>query len=139
MNFEFIKDKFGLKGELAEAAPYGFGHINSTFCLVVKDGGKQTRYILQKINNNIFRDVDGLMNNIKYVTEHIRNKYEGDPDQDRCTLTVIPTVDGDLYYKDEEDNYIRIYLFVEDTVALQTVENPEQLEVKPEQVFEDID
>ena len=55
MDFNVFKEKFGLKGELAEAAPYGFGHINSTFCLVIKDGEKQTRYILQKINNNIFR------------------------------------------------------------------------------------
>lgn len=127
MDFNVIKEKFGLVGELTEAAPYGFGHINSTYCLVIKDGEKQTRYILQRINNSIFRDVDGLMNNIKYVTEHIRKKNEGDPDVSRCTLTVIPTVDGKLYYKDEDDNYLRLYLFVEDTVALQQVENPEQL------------
>lgn len=126
MNFNIFKEIFALKGELIEAAPYGFGHINSTFCLVVRDGEKQTRYILQKINNNIFRDVDGLMNNIKYVTEHIRKKYEGDPDVERCTLTVIPTVEGDAYCE-VEGGFYRLYLFVEDTVALQAVENPEQL------------
>ncbi len=127
MDFNIIKEKFGLVGELVEAAPYGFGHINSTFLLSVKNGEKTTRYILQKINNSIFRDVDGLMNNIKYVTEHIRAKNEGDPDQERCTLTVIPTVDGGLYYLNDEGSYLRLYLFVEDTVALQAVENPEQL------------
>ena len=127
MDFNNIKEKFGLAGELVEAAPYGFGHINSTFLLSVKNGEKTTRYILQKINNSIFRDVDGLMNNIKYVTEHIRKKNEGDPDQERCTLTVIPTVDGGLYYINDDGSYLRLYLFVEDTVALQSVENPEQL------------
>lgn len=127
MDLSTIKEKFGIKGELLEAVPYGFGHINSTYCIIVNDGEEKTRYILQKINNNIFRDVDGLMNNIKYVTEHIRKKNEGGPDADRCTLTVITTVDGGLYYKDEDGNYLRLYLFVEDTVALQTVENPEQL------------
>lgn len=126
MDFNIFKEKFGLKGELIEAAPYGFGHINSTYCLVLKDGEKKTRYILQKINNNIFRDVDGLMNNIKYVTEHIRNKNEGDPDVERCTLTVVPTVDGDAYCE-IDGGFYRLYLFVEDTVALQAVENPEQL------------
>ena len=127
MNFNVIKERFALAGELVVAEPYGFGHINSTFLLEVKNGEKTTRYILQKINNSIFRDVDGLMNNIKYVTEHIRKKNEGDPDIDRCTLTVIPTADGQLYYMDEEGNYLRLYLFVENTVALQQVENPEQL------------
>ena len=38
MDFNVIKEKFGLVGELTEAAPYGFGHINSTYCLVIKDG-----------------------------------------------------------------------------------------------------
>ncbi len=127
MDFNLIKERFALKGELVEASPYGFGHINSTFLLVVKDGEKQTRYILQRINNSIFKDVDGLMNNIKYVTEHIRKKNEGCSDADRCTLTVIPTEDGALYYKTPDGDYMRLYLFVEDTVALQAVENPEQL------------
>ncbi len=126
MDFNIFKEVFALEGELIEAAPYGFGHINSTYCLITKDGEKRTRYILQKINNSIFRDVEGLMNNILYVTEHIRKKNEGDPDQDRCTLTVIPTVDGEPYCE-VEGGYYRLYVFVEDTVALQQVENPEQL------------
>lgn len=127
MDYQLICDHFGLKGTLVEGAPYGFGHINNTHCLVLDDNGKRTRYILQKINHSIFTDVEGLMNNIAYVTEHIRKKNEGSPDQDRCTLTVIPAVNGKLYYKDDEDNYYRIYLFVEHTVALQAVESPEQL------------
>ncbi len=128
MNYNLICEKFGLTGELVEGVPYGFGHINSTHCISVKKDGVTTRYILQKVNNSIFRDVDGLMNNIKYVTEHIRSKNVGKPDYDRCTLTVIPNVDGTLYYFDGE-SYYRLYLFVEDTVALQAVEAPEQLEV----------
>ncbi len=127
MDYQIICDHFGLKGTLVEGAPYGFGHINSTHCLVLENEGKRTRYILQKINNSIFTDVDGLMNNILYVTEHIRKKNSDSPDADRCTLTVIPSVEGKLYYEDSDGSFYRVYLFVEGTVALQAVENPEQL------------
>ena len=56
MDFNVIKEKFALAGELTEAAPYGFGHINSTFLLSVTNGGKKTRYILQRINKNVFKN-----------------------------------------------------------------------------------
>lgn len=127
MDFNVICKAFGLDGELVEAGPYGFGHINSTYCLTVKKDGVSTRYILQRINNSIFKDVYGLMNNILLVTDHIRSKNEGKRDYDRCSLTVIPTVDGKTCYDDGEGNFFRLYLFVEGTVALQAVENPEQL------------
>ena len=39
-----------------EASPYGNGHINDTF---VVDG--KPRHIMQRINAEIFKDVDGLM------------------------------------------------------------------------------
>lgn len=123
MDYNKICQAFGLTGELTDAGPYGFGHINSTYCLTV-DG---VRYIVQRINNSIFKDVYGLMNNVVLVTDHIRKKNEGKPDYDRCTLTVIPTVDGKTCYDDGEGNFYRTYLFVEGTVALQAVENPEQL------------
>lgn len=127
MDYNKICEAFGLKGTLKEAGPYGCGHINSTYCFVVENDGVTTRYIIQKINNAIFKDVYGLMNNVLLVTDHIRKKNEGKIDYNRCTLTVIPTADGKLCYDDGEGNFYRTYLFVEGTVALQAVENPEQL------------
>ncbi len=129
MEYIELCKRFGIEGELIEAGPYGFGHINSTHCLVLNNDGKRVRYILQKINNGIFKDVEGLMNNIALVTEHIRNKNIGNPDIERCTLTVVPTVEGKLYYRNENDEYFRVYTFVENTVALQSVEEPDQLRV----------
>lgn len=129
MDFQNIKDLFALDGTLIEATPYGCGHINSTYCLSLEKDGKVTRYILQKINTAVFKDVDVLMNNIRLVTEHIRKKNAGSPDEERCTLTVIPTVDGKLSYHAKDGEHYRLYLFVEGTVALQSVDSPEQFEV----------
>ena len=96
-----IASHFAIEGRFLMGEPYGCGHINSTYCLYYDRGSRPPmRVILQKINTGIFRDPDGLMNNIALVTEHIRNKNSGSPDADCCTLTVIPTVDGKGYYRD---------------------------------------
>ena len=70
-----VASHFAFEGRLIHAEPYGCGHINDTHCLWFDRGSfPPVRYILQKINTGIFRDVDGLMNNITLVTDHIRKK-----------------------------------------------------------------
>ena len=119
---------FAFEGRLIHAEPYGCGHINDTHCLWFDRGSFPTvRYILQKINTGIFRDVDGLMNNITLVTDHIRKKLAADGgDYGRGTLTVIPTTDGEPYYRAPDGGCFRAYKFVENTVSLQSAENPAQ-------------
>ncbi len=47
----------------------GNGHINTTYLV-----DSNPRCILQKINTDIFRDPDGVMENISLVTAHLRKK-----------------------------------------------------------------
>ena len=107
---------FALDGEVVSCIPYGGGHINSTHLVTDCIG---TRYILQRINNHVFRDVDALMDNICMVTDYLH--------RDGCeegTLTFIPTRDG-RYYTQNEYGYWRMYRFVEDSVCLQAPESDE--------------
>ena len=107
---------FTLDGEVVSCIPYGGGHINSTHLVTDCTG---TRYILQRINNHVFRDVDALMDNICMVTDYLH--------RDGCeegTLTFIPTRDG-RYYTQNEYGYWRMYRFVEDSVCLQAPESDE--------------
>ena len=98
---------------------YGNGHINDSF-LVVTD----KRYILQRMNVSIFKKPVELMANIVDVTEHIRKKTaEIGGDVERCSLRVIPTIEGGRYFRDSENGYWRLYEFVERTVTKERVEN----------------
>ena len=103
--------------------PYGNGHINETYVV-----GKSKRYIIQKINTNVFRDPEAVMNNIMLVTEHVRRSVAaegGNPDT--ATLTVIPALDGKSYYRASNGDYYRAYLFIEDAVCYDQVECADQL------------
>ena len=79
--FEVLR-AFRLDTKPVSCEPYGCGHINVTYLAVTESG---RRYILQKINNNTFRDVAGLMENITAVTEFLRTKTD-DP---RSVLTLV--------------------------------------------------
>lgn len=105
-----------------EVKPLGKGHINDSFKVVIADD----EYVLQRINHSIFKNVPELQNNIMRVTMHIRQKLEDAKvdDIDRKVLTLVPTLDGKLYYKDEEGNYWRMMDFIKDSMSYEEI-NPE--------------
>lgn len=115
---EVLKN-FNITTEISE---YGNGHINDTYLV------NPNRYILQKINTDIFNDPQQLMDNIESVTEFLRKeiaKSGGNPDRE--ALTVVKTTDGKNYYKADNDNFYRVYKFIENTVTIDKVDNPEDL------------
>ena len=99
-------------GEISLCDPYGNGHINDTFLVVASSG----RYILQRINDNVFPRPDKIMENIVMVTTHIRKKL-GDSQDNRSCLTVVDTNDGEHFFRDSIGSFWRLYAFVEDSVA----------------------
>ena len=74
-NFKEIISRFKLDGEIRDIHPCGSGHINDTFRLQNADNRKPD-YLLQRVNHTVFKDVPSLMENIRFVTEHIRKKLE---------------------------------------------------------------
>lgn len=111
-----ILSQFRLDSPAISCERYGFGHINQTYLVVTQSS---RRYILQKINDRIFKDVPALMANIASVTEYLRQQ-QPDP---RRVLTLVPTVDGGSYLVSE--GYWRVYDFVEGSLCLQAAETPE--------------
>ncbi len=100
---------------------YGNGHINETYIV-------QPMFIVQKINTNVFKKPDELMNNITKVTEFLKEKIIAEGGNPlRETLTVIPTNEGHSYYKDKDGGCYRCYEFIRDSLTIETVENPEDL------------
>lgn len=108
-----VKDyvlSFAIEGELIEIKPFGNGHINDTFMVQTT----QNKYLFQRINDNVFKNVDELMSNVYRVCEHIKTKQEANP---RQKVGIIKTKDGKNYLK-TKDGYFRTYDFVPDTCSV---------------------
>ena len=97
-------------GKNITVEPLGKGHINDSYKVVANN----KEYVLQRINHYIFKNVPELQNNILRVTNHTRAKLQekGVTDLHRRALTIVPTQSGDLFYKDHEGNYWRMYDFI---------------------------
>jgi len=123
-NLTKIAKQFRLEGEVAKVKPLGEGFINDTF-IITTEGGSPS-YILQRKNKNIFSPIPAMMENIQKVCLHIKKKVEqtgGDPMRE--AMTIIPTLDGKLYFLDDENEYWAVCLFIEDTIAYEAAETPE--------------
>ena len=107
---------FQLKGSAVSCERYGSGHINESYLV---ETTTEDAYILQKINQNVFRNIPALMQNISLVTRHLSQKTQ-DP---RRGLTLIPTLEGTDYYIDSAGDCWRMYDFITDSLCLQKAES----------------
>ena len=117
---------FAIGGKFAGATPYGSGHINDTYRAIFEHRGASTRYLLQRINHQIFKNPVALMENIERVTAHLATKVADDPDHDRRALRLIPTRAGGVLHLDADGNNWRAYQFIENATTYNSVQSPEQ-------------
>ena len=68
-----IIKQFPEVGEIEEVKALTSGLINQTY-LVKSVDPQEPDYVLQRINHQIFTDIDMLQHNIEVVTAHIRKR-----------------------------------------------------------------
>jgi len=123
---EMIASKFRLAGRLVRSEPFGSGIINDTYSLTCEKDAEAIRYVVQRINHEVFKNPPETMENIRRVTDHIREKVrELDAGLGRRQLEVICTEDGGDYFRDEQGNYWRVYNHIEGAVTYDTLESAE--------------
>ncbi len=119
-----IAAEFAIEGEVESIHTLGEGFINDT--LIIRTAGAAPDYILQRKNKSIFPDVPAMMENIRKVTDHIRRGVVargGDPLRE--VMTIVPTRDGKLYFKDSDGEYWTVTVFISDTTAYNRADTPE--------------
>jgi Phosphotransferase enzyme family len=121
-----VAPHFEITGQFRAAAPYGSGHINDSYCAVFQETNREARYIIQRINHNVFRNPIAVMENIQRVTSYLGEQVDGVPDRERRVLTLIPARSGQAWYADAEGNYWRAYRFIENARSYDAVSSPQQ-------------
>ncbi|ORX64887.1 mucin-desulfating sulfatase [Anaeromyces robustus] len=120
-----MKELFAIAGHFIDQkiieniTPLGNGLINDTYKIIV-DGAP--KYVLQRINNEVFSDVEMLQNNIEAVTNHIRHKYEiqGINNIEKHVLHFLKADTGKTYIL-ENEKYWRVMDFIDDSFTYEDV------------------
>jgi glucosamine-6-phosphate deaminase len=120
-----VASAFRIGGTFCGGAPHGNGHINDTFAVAFEQGGTTTRYILQRINEHVFKNVDAVMENIGRVTAHAGRRAiaSGAPDAIRRALTLVPTRAGTNLHRDATGAW-RSYIFIEGAQSHDIITDP---------------
>lgn len=129
MNYD-LKDIFGYfdtEGTYLKGEPYGSGHIHDTFRIETLEADKDD-YILQRLNNKIFKNIPELQHNIERVTVHLRNKLREIPGSNikRECLKLIPSHEGKTWIVDKDGNYWRMYIFISNHHSYNFVDSPDK-------------
>lgn len=113
MTVESIVEQFAITEPVGSISPFGGGHINDTYHVQNNIVGKPS-YLLQKINNFVFTDVEALMGNMSLVTSHIRKKLiqNNATDIDRKSLMVIRTKESKSFFTDPSGQHWRMFNFI---------------------------
>lgn len=122
-----ILSQFIVYGDFLVAVPFGSGHINDTYQVTYDQGGIRLHYTLQKINSLVFKRPDLVMENVDRVTRHIREQIRRNNATTRKrTIFLLRTAANLPYVIDEEGNYWRCYVFIENARSYEVLENERQ-------------
>lgn len=96
------------------------GHINDTYLVFTEEGKK---FILQRINHVIFKDVPGLVNNKVLISAHLKGKFSKiiDDEINQKVLSFVKSKSSNNYYYQENGNYWNTMIFINDSVTHEIV------------------
>ena len=117
-------NRFGIRGEFAGYKMFKSGHINTTCMITMDDNGKKRKYVLQKINKNVFKRPDRVMDNIVDVTSFIETKLiKRKENPIGRVLNFLPAKSYDYYAVDHNGDYWRMYDFVDKSVTYDSTDD----------------
>ncbi|GAA3611540.1 phosphotransferase [Flavivirga amylovorans] len=117
-----VFNQFEHKNEFESYVELASGHINDTYLIKTDE---KPYYVLQRINDGVFKDVPGLINNKISISDHIKDKLSHLPKEtlNRRVLSFVKTKTGDKFYKADTNSYWNMTIFIDDSVTFETINN----------------
>ena len=115
-----IAEHFKPDGNIVRVKEFGNGNINDTY-IVTLDTQEENKFVLQRINTNVFKHPQLIMKNMRAFTEHVRRrvKEEGHSWQ----MPRVMRAGKDDFFIDEEDGFWRAISFVKDAESFDTIKD----------------
>jgi Ser/Thr protein kinase RdoA (MazF antagonist) len=113
---------FAIEGSLTGIEPLHRGHIHDTFVSSWSTASGPRQYLHQRINDNVFRDVDGLMHNVARITRHLADT-SSTAASDLVALELVTTRAGAPYLR-WHDGPWRTYHYIANTLSHDRPDDP---------------
>lgn len=118
-------ERFTPSGRVAEIRAHGSGNVHDTF-LVIREGGDEPCFILQRLNTRVFRRPELVLKNMRIVTAHIGRRLADTP-LEVSRRWEVPRVllwaeDQDLW-RDPEGSWWRALSFIQGARPFDTIQD----------------
>ncbi len=110
--------QFGLTDQNFLVLPFGCGLINTTWKITDKEGN--AIYVLQKVNQQIFKQPDDIAFNIRLIDNYLWNQFP-----DYLFVSPVATITGNELVK-WDDGFYRMFPFIKNSHTINIVEKPQQ-------------
>lgn len=127
-HFTSIAEQFAPALKIVDVHEFGNGNINDTY-LVTTDAAEEIppeekRFVLQRINTQVFKQPRLIMQNMRTFTEHMRRRAREDTLVHRWEMPrVIPARDGQDFYIDSDGNFWRAISYVYGACSYETIKD----------------
>ncbi|MEE2939972.1 MAG: hypothetical protein VX460_06280, partial [Planctomycetota bacterium] len=105
---------FDIPGRFQAAEELRRGHIHTTYVSTWAGPHGATRYLHQRLNAEVFRDIPALMHNVGLVTRHLAVSSEPGSME---ALQLVPAAATGADFAETPDAPWRTYRFIEGTVS----------------------
>jgi Ser/Thr protein kinase RdoA (MazF antagonist) len=120
-NLVAIADQFAQLGKVTGVKAFGSGNINDTF-LVTLDSSEEQHFVLQRINTQVFRQPQLIMQNMRTYTEHVRKRLQHTPLNRRWEVPrVLLTKNAQDHWRDADGSFWRAISFIEGSQSFDTM------------------
>lgn len=106
---------YGLDENLCNIHPFGNGLINNTWKISCRD----SEYILQRINQRVFKQPFLLCDNIRKLSAYFKENHP-----DYLFVSPLLTKSGEDFIIENKTDYYRMFPFVRDSCTFDIVTNP---------------
>ncbi|GET40714.1 phosphotransferase enzyme family protein [Microseira wollei] len=125
-NLVAVANQFTQSRKLIDIQAFGNGNINDTFLVTVDSTGER-HFILQRINTQVFRHPELVIQNMRTFTEHVQNRLLKAPLDRRWEVPrVLLTKDGQDYCTDGDGSFWRAISFIEGSQSFDTMQDTQQ-------------
>jgi aminoglycoside phosphotransferase (APT) family kinase protein len=113
-------ERFAAPGRMLSLEIFTRGLINHTWVVALADGGSERRYLLQQINRNVFHRPEDVVENMRRVTSHLRERVvrDGEGDPARSVQSLVATREAALAWRDGRGETWRLVPWIAGTRAL---------------------
>jgi aminoglycoside phosphotransferase (APT) family kinase protein len=124
----YMAPQFQLPAPLLSAELYPGGHINDSYRITTKQADGP-RFLLQRLNADVFPRPDWIMDNIRRISHHAAEKRNGHSKPGQSSfLNLVPTVSDEPFMHCPNRDVWRLYEFIEGAMMRESAATPEEAE-----------